>query len=249
MDIEGLGEKLVDQLVDKGMVHTPADLYRLEAEQLAGLDRMAEKSADNVIAAIRKSSSTTFARFIHALGIYHVGEEISRILARHFSTLEELLTADWDGLIAEKEQMQKENVKRRAKGVEIEDPLLSGVGPEIMRSVANFLGQTHNREVIAQLINYGVTFAQEHLASGGSLAGKIFVLTGTLVTMSRDSAKARIEAAGGKVTGSVSNKTNYVVAGSEAGSKLEKAQAMGIAIIDEQQFELLLDQQSTGSGH
>lgn len=240
MDIEGLGEKLVDQLVEKGMVDTPADLYRLQASELAALDRMAEKSAGNVIEALDASRKTTLARFIYALGIYHVGEEISRILARHFTTLDELLTADWDALIAEKELAQKENAKRRAKGMETDEPLLSGIGPEIMRSVANFLRQAHNREVIEQLIGRGVTIEAEHAATGGSLAGKTFVLTGTLPSMSRDDAKARIEAAGGKVTGSVSKKTDFVVAGSDAGSKLEKAQSLGVAVIDEQRLMALL---------
>jgi DNA ligase (NAD+) len=240
MDIEGLGEKLVDQLVDKGLVHTPADLYGLQAVQLAGLDRMAEKSADNVIEAIGRSRNTTLARFIYALGIYHVGEEISRILASHFGRLNALLAADWDALIGEKERLQKENTKRRAKGIEIEDPLLSGVGPEIMRSVANFLRQPHNLEVIDQLVERGVMFEQEQAVSGGGLSGKTFVLTGALPGMSRDDAKARIEAAGGKVTGSVSKKTDFVVAGSDAGSKLDKAATLGIQIIDEQELIALL---------
>ena len=243
MDIEGLGEKLVDQLVDKGLVNTPADLYSLQLGQLSGLERMAEKSAENVINAINMSRKTTLARFIYALGIYHVGEEISRILAAHFGSIDAMLTTDWDALIAEKESLQKENAKRRAKGVEIEEPLLAGVGPEIMRSVANFLGQIHNREVIAQLIEHGVTFASGTSVAGRRLAGKTFVLTGTLPGMSRDDAKSRIEAAGGKVTGSVSKKTDFVVAGSDAGSKLEKAQNLGIAVIDEQQLIALLQQQ------
>ncbi len=243
MDIEGLGEKLVEQLVEKELVKTPADLYGLQAEQLAGLERMAEKSAENVIHAIDASRKTTLARFVYALGIYHVGEEVSRILASHFGSLDALLTTDWDALIAEKEGLQKENAKRRAKGVELEEPLLAGVGPEIMRSIANFLGQSHNREVIAQLMEHGVTVATGPGLSGGNLSGKTFVLTGTLPGMSREDAKSRIEAAGGKVSGSVSKKTDFVVAGSDAGSKLEKAQTLGIAVIDEQQLIALLQQQ------
>jgi DNA ligase (NAD+) len=242
MDIEGLGEKLVDQLVDKDIVCTPADLYRLRTDQLSGLDRMAEKSAENVIDAINRSRNTTLARFIHALGIYHVGEEISRILARHFETLDALLAADWDALIAEKDRLQKENAKRRAKGLEAEEPLLSGIGPEIMRSIANFLGQSHNREVIAQFVERGVMFGKQRVAAGGGLSGKTFVLTGTLPGMSRDEAKAKIEAAGGKVTGSVSKKTDFVVAGSDAGSKLDNAQALGVAVIDEQALIEMLEQ-------
>jgi DNA ligase (NAD+) len=237
MDIEGLGEKLVDQLVDRDMVATPADLYdsaRLTVEGLAGLERMAAKSAENVIAAIGRSRRTTLARFIYALGIYHVGEEVAKILARHFGTLDALLAADWEDLIAEKERLQKENTKRRAKGMEEEEPLLAGIGPEIMRSVANFFAQAHNREVIDQLVRHGVSFEAEGPAAGGSLAGRTLVLTGTLPGMSRDEAKARIEAAGGKVSGSVSKKTDYVVAGSEAGSKLDKARTLGVPVIDEQ---------------
>jgi DNA ligase (NAD+) len=237
MDIEGLGEKLVDQLVDRDMVATPADLYdsaRLTVEGLAGLERMAAKSAENVIAAIGRSRRTTLARFIYALGIYHVGEEVAKILARHFGTLDALLAADWEDLIAEKERLQKENTKRRAKGMEEEEPLLAGIGPEIMRSVANFFAQAHNREVIDQLVRHGLSFEAEGPAAGGSLAGRTLVLTGTLPGMSRDEAKARIEAAGGKVSGSVSKKTDYVVAGSEAGSKLDKARTLGVPVIDEQ---------------
>jgi len=249
IDIEGLGEKLVDQLVDKSIVNTPADLYGLQAAQLADLDRMAEKSADNLIAAIAGSRNTTLARFIYALGIYHVGEEVSRLLSQHFATLDELLNADWDALIAEKERLQKDNVKRRAKDLEPEDPLLPGVGPEIMRSVANFLRQPHNRDVMDQLLQRGVKFESARVATGGGLAGKTFVLTGTLPGLSRDEAKAKIEVAGGKVTGNVSKKTDFVVAGSDAGSKLEKAQALGIAIIDEQQLLALLGQQAGEGSH
>ncbi|MDP1673556.1 MAG: NAD-dependent DNA ligase LigA [Burkholderiales bacterium] len=237
MDIEGLGEKLVDQLVDRGMVATPADLYDggcLTVEKLAGLERMATKSAENVIAALDKSRRSTLARFIYALGIYHVGEEVAKILARHFGTLDALLAADWEDLIAEKERLQKENTKRRAKGLEAEEPLLAGIGPEIMRSVANFFAQRHNCDVIDDLVRHGVTFETEGRAESGGLSGRTFVLTGTLPGLSRDEAKARIEAAGGKVSGSVSKKTDYVVAGSEAGSKLDKARALGVRVMDEQ---------------
>jgi len=241
MDIEGLGEKLVDQLVDKGLVHTPADLYRLQSAQLALLERMAEKSADNLIAAIERSRTTTLARFIFALGVYHVGEEVSRLLARHFGELDALLKADWDELIADKEHLQKENAKRRAKGAEVDEQLLPGIGPEIMRSVANFLAQSHNREVIEQLVGSGIVFRKDKAATAGGLTGKTFVLTGTLPGMSRDEAKLRIETAGGKISGSVSKKTDYVVAGDEAGSKLDKARALGVAVINEQQLLQMLE--------
>ena len=236
MDIEGLGEKLVDQLVDAGVVHTPADLYRLGVAKLAVLERMAEKSASNVIAAIEKSRGASLARFIFALGIYHVGEEVAKILARHFGALDVMLDADWDALITEKERVQKENTRRRAKSELLLDAVLPGVGPEIMQSVANFLGQPHNREVIERLRASGAVCAgKERPGSVRSaiLTGKTFVLTGTLPNMSRERAKELIEAELGKVSGSVSNRTDYVVAGAEAGSKLAKAEELGIPVLDE----------------
>jgi DNA ligase (NAD+) len=189
-----------------------------------------------VIAAIEKSKRASLARFIFALGIYHVGEEIAKILARHFGSLDELLDVDWDALIAEKERVQKENTRRRNKDETLLAPVLPGVGPEIIQSVANFLGQPHNREVIEQLRASGAVSEHEVMPSskaGGMLRGKTFVLTGTLPDLSREQAKAMIEAQGGKVSGSVSSRTDYVVAGAEAGSKLAKAQELGIALLDE----------------
>jgi DNA ligase (NAD+) len=238
MDIEGLGEKLVDQLVDGGIVHTPADLYdreKLNATRLAELERMAEKSASNVIAAIERTKGSSLARFLFALGIYHVGEEVAKILARHFGSIEGLLNVDWDALIAEKERVQKENTRRRTKGGALLDPILHGVGPEIMQSVANFLRQQHNRDVIEQLRKSGAVRegSLRYVVQGGSVIGKTFVLTGTLPALSREEAKVLIEAQGGKVAGSVSGKTDYVVAGAEAGSKLAKAKALGITVLDE----------------
>ena len=239
MDIEGLGEKLADQLVDGGIVHTPADLYdreKLNAGRLAELERMADKSAANVIAAIDKTKGSSLARFVFALGIYHVGEEVAKILARHFGSLDGLLNADWDALIAEKERVQKENTRRRSKDETLLAPILPGVGPEIIQSVANFLRQPHNREVIEQLRASGAVSAEEIMPSaraGGSLRGKAFALTGTLPELSRDQAKALIEAQGGKVSASVSSKTDYVVAGAEAGGKLAKARELGIPLLDE----------------
>ena len=236
MDIEGLGEKLVEQLVDGGIVHTPAGLYKLGIAKLAALERMAEKSASNVVAAIERSKNAPLARFIYALGIYHVGEEVAKILARHFGSLDKFLEADWDALIAEKERVQKENTRRRGKDQALLEPILPGVGPEIMWSVANFLAQRHNREVIEQLRASGAVNEREMEQAArteGALRGKSFVLTGTLPDMSRDQAKALIEEHGGKVVGSVSAKTDYVVAGAEPGSKLVKAQELGIAVLDE----------------
>lgn len=240
MDIEGLGEKLVDQLVDQALVRTPADIYRLGISALAGLERIAEKSADNVIKAIQRSKRTTLARFIYSLGIYHVGEEVARILARHFRSVDALLDTDWLGLIEQKKQVQKQNARRRARGESMEEPVLPGVGPEIMQSIASFLGQSHNREVIAQLLAAGIEFEDGREPSDRRLGGKTFVLTGTLPNLTREEAKARIEACGGKVTGSVSRNTDYVVAGSEPGTKLDKARELGIAVLDEDGLKQLL---------
>jgi DNA ligase (NAD+) len=202
MDIEGLGEKLVDQLVDQGLVKTPADLYRIDAENLENLERMAEKSAANVLDAIEKSKNTTLARFIYAIGIRNVGEATARDLARHFGKLEPLMQAD-----------------------EVELQQVPDVGPVVARSIAQFFAERHNREVVAQMRSLGVTWPESHVTRPPPqpLAGKTFVLTGTLSHFSRDQAKERIEAKGGKVSGSVSKKTDYVVAGTEPGSKHDKA--------------------------
>ena len=221
MDVEGLGDKLVDQLVDSGLVHTPADIYKLGLAKLAELERMAEKSAANVVSAIEKSKDTTLARFIYGLGIRNVGEVTAKDLARHFGSLDALLEASV-------EELQ-------------ETP---DVGPIVAQSIAVFLGQAHNREVIEQLRAASVHWKEgkpERAARPqGPFAGKIVVLTGTLGSMTRDEAKERIEAAGGRITGSVSKKTDYVIAGEEAGSKLDKARELGIAVLDEEQFTKLL---------
>jgi DNA ligase (NAD+) len=244
MDIEGVGEKLVDQLVEQGLVHTPADLYKLDVPTLANLERMAEKSATNIVTAVKASKRRTLARFIYALGMHHVGEEIAKILAQHFGSMDALLAADWSALIEEKERVQKENTRRRTRGEPLLEPVLAGVGPEIMQSVANFLGQQHNRDVIRELLDAGV--APESMApqarSAGKLTGRTFVLTGTLPNLTRDEAAARIQAEGGRVTGSVSKKTDYVVAGAEAGSKLDKARELGITVLEEQDLLKLLGQ-------
>lgn len=220
MDIEGLGDKLVDQLVEAGLVHTPADLYRLTVEQLANLERMGEKSAQNLVAAIAHSRQTTMARFIFALGIRNVGEATARDLAKHFGGLDALLAADGAAL-----------------------QLVPDVGPIVAKSIAAFFAEAHNREVIDGLRQAGVTWEEGQPEQAGPqlLAGKTLVLTGTLPTLKRDEAKAMIEAAGGKVAGSVSKKTDFVVAGEEAGSKLEKAQELGVAVIDEAGLMKLLE--------
>lgn len=213
MDIEGLGDKLVDQLVDAGLVHTPADLYALTVEQLAVLERMAEKSAQNVHASIAKSRETTLARFLYALGIRQVGEVTAKDLAAHFGTLEALMAADAEALQGAPD-----------------------VGPIVAESIARFFAEPHNREVIARLRQALVRWpesAPRQAAVAGRFAGKIVVLTGTLATLTRDDAKERLEAAGARVTGSVSKKTDVVIAGAEAGSKLDRAAELGVAVIDE----------------
>ncbi len=213
MDIEGLGDKLVEQLVDANLISSPADLYGLTLEQLANLERMGEKSAANLLDAIEKSKQTTLPRFIFALGIRNVGESTARDLARHFGALEALLGADFQAL-----------------------QTAPDVGPVVAQAIIDFLAEPHNREVIDAVRRHGVVWPNVPLPAidaESSVNGKTFVLTGTLPTLSRDAAKALIEAAGGKVAGSVSKKTNFVVAGDEAGTKLEKAQELGIPLLDE----------------
>ena len=220
MDIEGLGDKLVDQLVDADRVRTPADIYRLDAAGLAGLERMAEKSAANVVAAIDKSRRTTLARFIFALGIRHVGETTAADLARHFGNLEALERADEIALL------------------EVHD-----VGPVLAQSIRQFFAESHNRQVVAQLRAAGVQWpeAPPQRRPAGRFAGLLFVLTGALPSLSRDEAKALIEERGGKVAGSVSKKTNYVVAGADPGSKLDRAAALGVPVLDERGFQQLIE--------
>jgi len=220
MDIEGLGDKLVEQLVDGGMVLRLPDIYRLDVPLLAGLERMAEKSAQNLVDALEKSKHTTLARFIYALGIRNVGEATAKDLARHFGSLEALQAANLEDLLQ-----------------------VADVGPIVAESILDFFAETHNRQVIAELRDAGVRWedsAGVTVGQGGPLAGKTLVLTGTLPRLTREDAKGLIEAAGGKVSGSVSKKTDYVVAGAEAGSKLAKAQELGVPIIGEEELQRLL---------
>jgi DNA ligase (NAD+) len=243
MDIEGLGEKLVDQLVDQEIVHTPADIYRLNAGTLAVLDRMGEKSARNVIAAVEGSRNPSLARFIYALGIPGVGEEVGRILAGHFLTLDALLEADWAEVAETKKAVQKENTGRKKRGEALIAPVLEGIGPELMESLAKFLSQKHNREVIRRLTSEPGAVriqAEKRRTTAGGLSGKVFVLTGTLPRLTRQEATEMIESRGGKVTASVSSQTDYVVAGAEAGSKLEKARTLGITVVDEEGLRKIL---------
>lgn len=219
MDIEGLGEKIVDQLVDLDLVRTPADIYGLTRERLAALDRMGERSAENLVAAIDRSRRTTLQRLVFALGIRNVGESTARDLARHFGDLPPIVEASQEALMT-----------------------VPDIGPVVARSIREFFDQAHNREVIAAL-SAAVQWERIEVESvPRPLAGVTFVLTGTLPTLTRDEARAKIEQAGGKVAGSVSSKTHYVVAGSEAGTKLEKAQSLGIAVLDEAGLLELLHQ-------
>jgi len=222
MDIEGLGEKIVDQLVDRDMVRTPSDLYHLGLASLAELERMGEKSAQNLLKAIDDSRQTTLERFIYALGIRNVGEATARDLARHFGSLDALMAAD------------------EARLQEVPD-----VGPVVAESMRRFFSEQHNLEVIARLRADGVRW-NEHAPAApkaeGAFSGKTFVLTGSLATMSRENARTLIESLGGRVSGSVSKKTHYVVAGDEAGSKLDRAKELGVAVIDEEQLLALARQ-------
>ncbi|MEN9383749.1 MAG: hypothetical protein RL323_892 [Pseudomonadota bacterium] len=220
VDIEGLGDKLVDQLVDAGWVKTLPDLYHWTRTGLTALDRMAEKSAQNVLDAIEKSKQTTLPRFLFGLGIRHVGEATAKDLARHFGGLDAVMNASCEDYLRVRD-----------------------VGPVVAQSLRTFFDQTHNREVVEQLRACGVTWTEgdAQVQTPQVLAGKTLVLTGTLPTLSRDEAKAKIEAAGGKVSGSVSKKTHWVVAGAEAGSKLDKAQELGVPVLDEEQLLALLE--------
>ncbi len=233
MEIDGLGEKLVEQLVDRGLVRTPADLYRLDVATLAGLERMGDKSAARLLAAIDRSRSTTFARFLFALGIRHVGEEVARVLAQRYSDLDALLSEDWAALAEAKSALQKENARRRARGEDAEPVPLDGIGPEIVASLQDFLGEAHNRAAIDALLEAGVNWRAEAASEDAVLAGRSFVVTGTLPTLSREQAKELVRRHGGSVAATVSRKTDFLLAGEAAGSKLERAQALGIKVIDE----------------
>ncbi|MGB4360252.1 MAG: NAD-dependent DNA ligase LigA, partial [Rhodoferax sp.] len=220
VEVEGLGDKLVDQLVDAGIINTLPDLYRLGFTALAKLARMADKSAQNILDALEKSKRTTLPRFLFGLGIRHVGEATAKALARHFGKLDAIMDAPEDTLLA-----------------------VADVGPIVAKSIRTFFDQAHNREVVEQLRACGVSWPEGEPAPVAvqPLSGQTFVLTGTMPTLAREEAKALIEAAGGKVAGSVSKKTSFVVAGTEAGSKLDKARALGVAVLDEDQLKEMLD--------
>ncbi|WP_441006721.1 NAD-dependent DNA ligase LigA [Acidithiobacillus thiooxidans] len=222
MDIRGLGEKLITQLVDRELVKTVADIYSLNEDVLCGLERMARKSAQNLLAEIAASRQTQLWRFLYALGIRQVGETTAKSLAEHFGDLDPLMAAD---------EAQLQNIP--------------DVGPIVAESVQHFFAQSHNREVITALRTAGLHWEKVAPKSSGYLAGRIFVLTGTLPQMSREEAKAAIEATGAKVSSSVSAKTDYVVLGADAGSKAEKAAKLGITVVDEAQLLELLKESHT----
>jgi DNA ligase (NAD+) len=219
MDIDGLGDKLVEQLVDGGLIKDVADLYILSQEQIAGLERMGEKSAANLITALEQSKATTLERFLFALGIREVGESTARTLANHFGSLERIEEASEEQLL------------------EVED-----VGPIVAHHIRTFFRQPHNREVIDKLITAGINWPDVEIVTAKEqpLAGQTFVLTGTLVSLTRDEAKTRLQALGAKVSGSVSKKTSVVVAGEAAGSKLAKAEQLGVEVWDEERLLALL---------
>jgi DNA ligase (NAD+) len=248
MDIEGLGDKLVEQLVARELIRTPADIYALDAATLAGLERMGERSAANLVDAIARSKQVPLGRVLFALGIRHVGEEVARQLAMAYGDLDRLMDEDWVALQQRKAEIQKANARRRTKGEALEPVPLEGIGTEITDSLRSFFAEPHNREVIAALRAAGVSF-RDHAAGGqarADLGGKTFVLTGTLPGMTREQAAERIRAAGGTVTGSVSRRTDFVVAGEAAGSKLERARELGVRVIDEAGLIALLGEPGDG---
>lgn len=218
MDIEGLGDKLVEQLVEKDLIKTPADLFHLSLAELSVLDRMAEKSAQNILEALEKSKDTTLNRFIYALGIRDVGEATALNLAQHFCELEKIIQASIEELLQ-----------------------VNDVGPVVAENVRSFFQDQHNQHLIKELIHAGIHWpAIEARNKTSDISGKTFVITGTLSLMSREEAKAKLQALGAKVSDSVSKKTDYLVVGADAGSKLQKAQSLGVKILDENDFVLFL---------
>ncbi|MDH5763608.1 MAG: NAD-dependent DNA ligase LigA, partial [Nitrospinota bacterium] len=217
MDIDHLGTAIVDQLVDKGWIKTFSDLYDLKVQDVSTLERMAEKSGQNLIDAIARSKQAGLARLVFGLGIRHVGQRVAQVLAQTYGSMDALAHAPYEDLEA-----------------------IDEIGPKIAESIREFFGEKHNQKELCKLKQHGLVMTQEKKAGGGNLEGKQFVLTGTLENMTRDEAKRKIVEAGGRVTSSVSAKTDYVVAGADPGSKLTKAQKLGIAILTEQEFQRLI---------
>ncbi|MBS1219930.1 MAG: ligA, partial [Proteobacteria bacterium] len=242
MDIEGLGDKLVDQLVEAKLVEHVDELYKLTAEQLAQLERMGPKSAENLIDALEKSKTTTLPRFLFALGIPEVGEATAAALAIHFGSLEALMTAaeDYVAALAEKDDPTAAARARRLKSQALQQ--VPDVGPEVAARIAAFFTEPHNRAVVRKLVDAGIRWPAVKVVPRAAqpLAGHTYVLTGTLEAMTRDEAKARLEALGAKVSGSVSKKTTAVIAGADPGSKLTKAESLGVPVLDEAGLRELL---------
>jgi DNA ligase (NAD+) len=225
VEVDGLGEKLVDQMVEAGIVRTLPDLYKLGFTALSELERMADKSAQNILVALQTSKQTTLPRFLFGLGIRHVGEATAKALVKHFGKLDGIMDASLEQLAQ-----------------------VADVGPIVALSLRTFFDQAHNREVVEQLRACGVTWTEGEPSAAAMLplTGKTFVITGTLPSLGRDELKDMLEAAGAKVAGSVSKKTHYLVAGSDAGSKLDKAHALEIPILDEAGVLALLGDNATG---
>jgi DNA ligase (NAD+) len=218
-DIDGLGDKLIEQLVEKKLLHSYADIFQLKEDVLKDLERMGSKSAENIVRAIQDSKQITLNRFIYALGIRHVGEHVAGILANALKSLDKLMCVTPDELEA-----------------------IDGVGPVVAESIVEFFKKNENRKIVDDMISSGVQIFRDVDQKEGLLAGRVFVLTGTLDTLTRDEAKKVIENAGGKVTGSVSRNTDYLVAGASPGSKLKRAEELGVEIIDEETLmKLMID--------
>ena len=228
VEVDGLGDKLVEQLVDAGIISTLPDLYHLDMQKLANLERMAEKSAQNIIDALIASKKTTLPRFLFGLGIRHAGESTAKALAKHFGSLDAIMNAS------------------EAQLLEVAD-----IGPIVASSIRLFFDQAHNREIVQQLKDCGFEWPEGQALNADQgprpLLGQTFVITGTLPSLSRDEAKDLIEAAGGKVSGSVSKKTNFLLAGTEAGSKLDKAISLGVTVIDQSQLHAMLQETQAGA--
>jgi len=231
MNIDGVGDAIVDQLVESNLVRTPADLYRLTITQLDVLDRMGPKSAAKLIESIERSKLTTLSRFVFALGIHHVGEEVAKVIARQCGDIRKIESQDWKVVSAEKDRIKRENLAKKKLGEPLSNELLPGIGPEIMKSISAFFSVEQNKLVVDEIVSAGLVFQPE--VTQASMSGKTFVLTGSLDTITREDAKRQLEALGAKVAGSVSSRTSFVVVGKEAGSKKTDAERLGVPMISE----------------